>query len=151
MSASPTTALTPERRRTLHAAVARILPGTDGPGAADTAAAVAVEVAILHRCMRELRAEIEQMLDRLQTQADERCGAEFAACAPADQDHLLRAIERAPDPWTRFLFRCLVTFSLEGLLGDPSHGGNRNFRGWESIGLRAADARSGLCRDLRQR
>lgn len=146
---SSTSTFTPERTRTLHAVVARILPGTDGPGAADTAAAVAVERAIGHRALRGLRRGIEQVLDRLEAQASERHAGAFAACAPADQDALLRGLEQDPQPWTRFLWRSLIGLSLEGLLGDPVHGGNCQYRGWEAAGLRPGEVRSGLCREAR--
>jgi gluconate 2-dehydrogenase gamma chain len=144
-----TATLTPERRRTLHAVVERIMPGTDGPGAGDAAVAVAVERAILHRVMRGLRGGVEQVLDHLQAQAGAVYANEFSACAPHEQDELLLAVERDPNPWTQFLFRYLIVSSLEGLLGDPAHGGNLGFRGWDAIGLRADEVRSGLCRGAR--
>ncbi|MGH9346908.1 MAG: gluconate 2-dehydrogenase subunit 3 family protein [Vicinamibacterales bacterium] len=146
MSLASASALTPERSRMLQAVMERLLPGTDGPGAAEAAVATAVEAAIGHRSSRGLRAGIEKALDRLQSQAETRYAREFPACAPADQDELLRALERDPSPWIRFVFRSLIALSLQGLLGDPVHGGNRECRGWESIGLRPEDARSGLCR-----
>ena len=130
--------------------VDRILPGTDGPGARTTAVAVSVERAMLHRTFRGLRPGIESMLDRLHAQARQLHGTEFSACAPAEQDDLLRDLERDPNPGVRFLFRALIGFSLEGLLGDPIHGGNRDFIGWSAIGLRATDLRAGLCRGARE-
>jgi len=151
VSNSSLPAFTPERRRTLEAVVDRILPGSEGPGAAKTAVAVSVERAMLHRALRGLRPGIEAILDRLHAQAGQLHGTEFSACAPAEQDDLLRDLERDPNPGMRFLFRALVGFSLEGLLGDPIHGGNRDFLGWDAIGLRPADARSGLCRGARER
>lgn len=138
-------ALTPERRRTLDAFVARILPGSEGPGALQTGAAAAVENAIRHHAMRALRKGFEQLLDRIEADATAGYACNFAACTPDAQDALMRAVEDDTNPWTQFLFRQLVAFSLEGLLGDPIHGGNRDFHGWNAIGLRAEDARSGLC------
>jgi len=126
--------------------VARILPGTDGPGAAKAGVAVSFERAMQHPAMRGLGPGIEAVLDRLHAQAEERHGMEFSACAPDQQDALLRDLERDPHPGMRFLFRALVGFSLEGLLGDPSHGGNRDCLGWHAAGLRAEDVQSGFCR-----
>lgn len=145
MSAGTAAALTPERRRTLEAVVERILPGIEGPGAVGTGVAVAFEDAIAHPHLRGVRPGIERMLDHLQAQAEQVHGREFFACAPGQRDELLRAIERDANPGMQFLFRAFVTLSLEGLLGDPVHGGNRDCRGWESIGLQAPDVRSGLC------
>lgn len=143
-------ALTSTRRATLDALAARILPGTDGPGAAATDVGTAIDHAIRHRALRGMRRAIEQLLDRLDSQAHDRCAAPFSACAPGDQDALLCVLERDPSPWTTLLFNTLIGLSLEGLLGDPVHGGNRDGRGWESIGLRVCDVRSGLCREVRE-
>jgi hypothetical protein len=137
---------TPERRRTLQAVVGRILPGTDGPGAATTDVAVSVERAMLQPVFAPLRQGVEAMLDHLQAQSAERGAAELSACAPGEQDDLLGALAQDPNPAMRFLFRSLIAFSLEGLLGDPIHGGNRDFLGWQALGLRASDVRSGFCR-----
>src|SRR5262245_5453208 len=137
---------TPERRRTLAAVVERILPGTDGPGARETAVATALEHAMQHRFFLALRGGIEQLLDLLDAQAKQRCASSFADCGAGAQDELLHAIEQSANPGTRWLFRSLIALSLEGLLGDPIHGGNKNCRGWTSIGLQPADVRSGLCR-----
>jgi hypothetical protein len=139
-------ALTPERSGTLRAVVERILPGSEGPGAAATDAAAGVERALLHPFFRGLLPGIEKLLDRLQSDARRLHGQEFCSCAPEGQDELLRGIERDPNPWARFLFRSLIGLSLEGHLGDPVHGGNRDFLGWEALGLRPEDVRSGLCR-----
>lgn len=142
--------LTAERRRTLHAVVARILPGTDGPGATEVDAAAAVEGAMAERTMRRLGGAIEQLLDRLDAEAVAAHTTAFAACAPEEQDELLRRIEAEPNPWTQFLFRYLIAFSLEGLLGDPARGGNRDGKGWAFVGLRVDDVRTGLCRASRE-
>lgn len=149
MNDAPLAALTPERRGTLHAVVDRILPGVHGPGAAGTNAAAAVEEALRHRFFRGLVPGIAQMLDRLQAQARDTFASEFAACTSAQRDELLRALSDDPHPFTRVLWRVLIALSLEGLLGDPRHGGNRDYRGWEAAGLRAADVEAGFCRGPR--
>lgn len=146
MATAQQPALQPQRRDTLRAVVERILPGTDGPGAAQTAAAAGVERALQHPALSGLRPGIEAFLDRLQAQAGQLHSKEFQACAADEQDELLRAFERDPGSWTGFVFRALIGLSLEGLLGDPIHGGNRDFKGWEAVGLKAEDVRAGLCR-----
>jgi hypothetical protein len=149
VSDAPLAALTPERRGTLYAVVDRILPGVHGPGAADTNAAAAVEHALRHRFFRGLVPGIAQVLDRLQAQARQMFANEFAACTPVQRDELLRALADDPHPWTCLLWRALIALSLEGLLGEPRHGGNREYRGWEAMGLRAAEVEAGFCRGPR--
>jgi hypothetical protein len=144
-------AFTPERRGTLRAVVARILPGTEGPGAEKTDVAASFERAMQHDACRGLRPGVEAFLDHLETRSRQLHGTEFRGCGPDAQDDLLGAIERSPDPGARFLFRVLIAFSLEGFLGDPVHGGNRDCLGWEFAGLRPADVRSGFCQAVRER
>jgi hypothetical protein len=150
MSGASPVALAPERSRTLHAVVQRFLPGTNGPGAADTGVAAALETALQHRSWRAMRPWLEHTLDQLQSQAGALHGREFCACSSAAQDELLQALERDPHPARRLVFRSLIVLSLEGLLGDPVHGGNRGFRAWEAMGLQPRDVRSGMCRGARE-
>lgn len=149
MSATPEP-LKQEHRRTLQAVARRILPGVHGPGATRTAAAVGAEAAIVHPCMRGLRPGVEGLLGRLQTQAGQLYAKEFASCTTDEQDELLRGLEQDPNRWTRLVWRFLIGFCIEGLLGDPVHGGNRGFLGWEGVELKAADVRAGLCRTPRE-
>lgn len=137
------------RRRTLAAAVERILPAGDGPGAAEAGVAAGVERALGEPFFRGLRPAIEQALDRLEARAEELHARGFAACAAGEQEALLGALAEDPSPWARFVFRTLVELAVEGFLGDPIHGGNRGFLGWEWIGLTPADVRSGRCRGER--
>jgi hypothetical protein len=141
-------ALDAARSETLRAAVERILPGTHGPGAVRTAAAAGFERALLDPYYRGLRRGVEALLDQLQAQARERHGLDFTACDAEQRDELLRGVEHDPNPAMRWVFRILIGLSLEGLLGDPQHGGNRDASGWEFIGVRADDIRSGFCRRL---
>lgn len=142
--------MTPEQRQTLRALVERILPGAEGPGAAEAGVIVAVERAMEHRVLRGLRRGIVQLLDGLEMQAQEHCGQTFAGCGAETQDELMRGVERDANHWMRFIMRTLVGLSVEGLLGDPLHGGNRDGRGWSALALDAADVRSGFCRGERR-
>ena len=105
---------------------------------------------MLHPCFRGLRPGLESVLDWLQSRALGLHATDFAACAPGEQDEVLRALEQDPNPMLRFLFRWLVELSVEGYLGDPVHGGNRDFLGWGAVGARAEDLRSGLCLGARE-
>lgn len=138
-------ALTPVRRGTLEAVVERILPAGRGPGGGETGAAGSFESAMHDPFYAGLRPGIEQVLDWLEGRAGELHACGFAACGAGEQDELLRTLEADPNPWMQFVFRVLIELTLEGFLGDPVHGGNRSFRGWEAVGLAAEDVRSGRC------
>jgi hypothetical protein len=64
-------------------------------------------------------------------------GAPFAQLAPDQQDAILRDVEGdkatgfAPNSST--FFETVREHALEGMFGDPYHGGNANFVGWDLI------------------
>ncbi len=62
----------------------------------------------------------------------------FAACKPDQQDALLTRFQKgevkARSFKSRQFFEHLVRFTLEGFLGDPKYGGNRDRVGWKFIG-----------------
>lgn len=138
--------LTPRQRETLRAAAARILPsGDDGPGARETAAHASVENALRAPAYALLRPWMERGLDDLEARAQQAHGRAFADCPAARRDALLREVEADPAIASRMFFQYLVTLTVEGFLGDPVHGGNRDFLGWRSVGYEEEEPRSGFC------
>jgi hypothetical protein len=72
--------------------------------------------------------------------ARQRTGTAYAAASPMAQDNLLDDWQDgAPDQAE--LVRVLFTLTLEGAFGDPSHGGNRDGRGWHLIGFAPCEPR----------
>ena len=122
-------------RDTLAAAAARILPSDDGPGAAETGVAEYVERALGEERLAGWAPLFEHGLGRLDGIARERFAQGFAACPPEEQDATLRALQELPEPPLRQFFSRLVTLCLEGFLGDPACGGNRDGLGWVWAGL----------------
>jgi len=138
--------MTRARHATLAAAASRILPLEHGPGVAEANVAGYLEKALEQPYFRALLPWFESHLDGLEGQARERFGRGFAECRDDERDELLRTLEDSPDPMTREFLDTLVRLTLEGLLGDPAHGGNRDQVGWRWIGYRPQTTRSGLCR-----
>lgn len=136
---------TPARHSTLAAAAARILPSVHGPGAAEANVAGYLQNALEQPHFRALLPWFQGQLDALEGKARERFDRGFAECATTERDELLREIRESPDPMTRQFFVTLVTLALEGLLGDPAHGGNRDQVGWRWIGYRPHTTESGIC------
>ncbi|HVM19467.1 MAG TPA: gluconate 2-dehydrogenase subunit 3 family protein [Egibacteraceae bacterium] len=89
--------------------------------------------------------EIYQMgLPRLDALAQERFGDDFADLDDGDADELLRALEDDEDDDVGEIFDevsagdffdLVLKHTLEGFLGDPVYGGNRNMAGWRLIGF----------------
>jgi hypothetical protein len=60
----------------------------------------------------------------------------FAALAPSEQDALLTEFKDSPAAsGEQHYWTMLIGLTMEGLFGDPEHGGNRGGRGWELIGF----------------
>jgi hypothetical protein len=127
--------LSEEHRCTLAAAVERILPSGDGPGAAETGVAEYVEGRL--RCLRveEDRKSFEDGLDLLQSMSRDLHGENFATISAEQRDTVLDQMRQVPHRLPRRFLGRLVAFSIEAFLGDPVHGGNRDGLGWIRIGF----------------
>lgn len=145
--------ITALQRRTLAAVVGRILPSEGSPGAAEAGVPRVCEETIMEDFFSVVRPHILDGLDGLQAAALERFGRDFPDCSPGEQDELLRAVDQARDrDWrSRLFLNILIHQTLEGFLGDPIHGGNRDGLGWRAIGYEADGVRSGLCAGERNR
>jgi len=127
--------LSAERRRTLAAASARILPSDDGPGAAETGVVDYIDGALRDRWHRHFVPLMERGLDFLEALARESHGTDFGACTPEQQDAVLHRAQRFPNNDARRFFQRLVELTLEGFLCDPVHGGNGDRLGWRFLGF----------------
>ena len=135
---------TPHEARTVEALMGRVMPDDDlGPGA--------VEAGTVSYADQTL-ADVEQANQRiyrsgvrlLDAASETRFGRAFADCGPEDQDAIVADMAagslaaEAPaseDPgWSLAFFELLREHTLEGMFGDPVHGGNRDLAGWKLLG-----------------
>lgn len=139
----------PELRRTLAAAMARILPADPAsgrPGAAELGAAD-YAAAVLAGRERGWQPLFEQGLAVLDGLVEEAAGADgaaettgnvdgatFADAAEEIQDAALSQLAQMSAAAPRAFFSRLVQLTLEGCLADPRHGGNRGGQGWPALG-----------------
>jgi hypothetical protein len=76
-------------------------------------------------------------LAALDAYAAGRFGAAFAQLAADQQDAVLRDLEAGTAtgfaPSADAFFETVLEHALEGMFGDPYHGGNANFVGWDLI------------------
>jgi Gluconate 2-dehydrogenase subunit 3 len=108
--------LSADERATLAAVLNRLIPGDEhGPGAAE---------AQVLRFVEQVAAEHGAAY------ADGLAALEgLTALEPAEQDARLAAIED-----TAF-FELVRLHAIQGMFGDPSHGGNAGFAGWALLGF----------------
>ncbi len=129
------TILTVPQMKTLAAAVQRILPSHDGPGAAEAHVFGYFDYLLAQGRFERLIPRLKSGLDLLQWLALEDTGSEFADCQPGEQDTVLEKIHSIPHEIPQRFLRMLVNMTLAGFLCDPVHGGNRDGIGWSYIGF----------------
>jgi gluconate 2-dehydrogenase gamma chain len=121
-----------ERERSvLDAVLERLIPADgNGPGAREAA----VSRYVLRRLAgpyRRHRDAYAAGLARLDSDANELHGGGFAELTAELQDQVLRAAEaRTGDPF----FELVLAHAMEGMFGDPAHGGNAEGAGWGLMG-----------------
>lgn len=120
--------LTDAQQRTLAAAVERILPSDDGPGAAEAGAAAYIERLLDTALFRSWQPLFDDGLGRFEELAGELYGRPFASASPEERDEVLRRFQAEPDRLRQAFFRKLVSFTLEGFLRDPAD------LGWSYLG-----------------
>jgi gluconate 2-dehydrogenase gamma chain len=121
--------LSPLEAAGLDAIAARIIPTDETPGAREAGVIHFIDQALgdyMAEAAGELRAGLES-LDALAMGAFE--GERFASLEPAAQDALLREIEETP------FFGLMQFLTVAGMFALPSYGGNRDYIGWQLLGL----------------
>lgn len=131
---------TPEQAALLAAVVDTLVPADEnGPGG--TEAGVDAYIASMLGSNEALLGIYEPSLAALDDYAERSAGARFAELDAERRATVLRALEAGeaegdfvPDAAT--FFAILHHNMLEGLFGDPEHGGNVDFAGWKLVGYR---------------
>jgi gluconate 2-dehydrogenase gamma chain len=121
---------------TLTAAVDRILPKDDDPGALETNVPEYIDRMLQTQELARMRADFVPGLAALDRRAQRMFKVPFAKAPDPQKDELLRIFKDSPETsgearW----YEMLVTLTLEGFLGDPSYGGNTNELGWKTVGF----------------
>lgn len=123
----------------VEAFVDRLIPSdATGPGASEARVGRYIDRA-LNGELAASRPAYSAGLAALDRYSRTRFGAAFADLAPAQQDAVLTDLERnlapgfAPD--SRTFFDLVREHTLQGMFGDPYHGGNADFIGWDLIGF----------------
>jgi len=133
----------------LAAIAARLVPADEhGPGAAEAG----VEAFFARALVDQRLASVQPLLKRgcafLMKAARVERGQAFVALDAAAQDDLLRRLvdgQMRPDGFTGPTFvRVALALTLEGYLGDPRHGGNKDGVGWRVVGFSPEGRAAGL-------
>lgn len=108
----------------LAAAVERLVPADEhGPGAVELGV---VDYIAAAPAGAERAIAWAEGLASLDGAAAARRGCRFAELGPEQRDAILAGLEQGRDPF----FELLRDHVLQGMFGDPCHGGNRDGAGW---------------------
>jgi len=121
----------------VEAAAARIFPTTSTPGATEAGVLNYVE-RLLTEAYPKLATQYRNGCRALDRHAKQRFGLGFRHIPESNQDAVLRDFEggdvpsfkRAPE-----FFETLRRHTMEGMLGEPAYGGNREMIGWQLVGF----------------
>ena len=121
----------------LEAAAARIFPTTSTPGATEAGVVHYVE-RLLAEAYPKLGSFYRNGCRAIDRHAKHRFGAGFLRIPESDQDAILQDFEAGQVPGFKRaseFFETLRTHTMEGVLGEPAYGGNRDLIGWKLVGF----------------
>ena len=145
-------ALSPAEAATIAAFCERLIPSdATGPGAKEANVIRYIDRALAGD-LSAFRGAYTQAVVAINAYSVQRFGAAFTALTPAQQDQVLGDLDRnqlapqdptverqagasAPQflPNARAVFEMIRTHAVQGMFGDPAHGGNTNFVGWKLV------------------
>jgi gluconate 2-dehydrogenase gamma chain len=150
-------ALSPNEAATIGAICERLIPSDmTGPGAKEANVIRYIDRALAGD-LAAFRGAYSAAVLAIDAYAESRYGAVFVALTPDKQDAVLRDLEQnrvtetrqdptvtrpagaatpatpefTPNP--RAVFEMIRTHAIQGMFGDPAHGGNANFIGWRLV------------------
>jgi gluconate 2-dehydrogenase gamma chain len=128
--ARPTlTVLTAEQAAEIEAFASRIIPTDATPGAREAGVVYFIDRG-LSTWAEGQKPAFTEGLDKLQrdVEAKFRGQTRLSALTPAQQDEVLKSIEQTP------FFGLMRFATIAGMFSLPTHGGNKDFVGWQLVG-----------------
>jgi gluconate 2-dehydrogenase gamma chain len=125
---------TDDEYEVLSAAVERIFPRDQDEGAIDLGVPVYIDRMLTSPELHEMHDVVLGGVKTLAKRAEVSYHKRFQDLAPEEQDKLLEEFRNAPDKsGKQRVFESLFTLTMEGVLGDPSYGGNKDRKGWQLV------------------
>jgi|CXWL01.1.fsa_nt_gi gluconate 2-dehydrogenase gamma chain len=121
---------------TLSAAVDRLIPKDEDPGALEANVPEYIDRILQSPEIKKLKEDFVPGVAALERRAQRMFKVGFAQATAAQQDELLAIFKESEERsgearW----YEMLMTLTMEGFLGDPSYGGNKNRVGWQLVGF----------------
>lgn len=113
----------------VEALTSRIIPSDDSPGAREAGVVYFIDLGIRTFAKEQAKTFDEGLVAVSKAVAKKHKGeTKFSALTPAQQDDILRGIERTP------FFGGLRFATIAGFLALPKYGGNKDYIGWKLVG-----------------
>jgi gluconate 2-dehydrogenase gamma chain len=130
-------ALSPTQATTIGAFVERLIPtDASGPGAREANVLRYIDRA-LARDLWMFRASYVAATQALDAYSQSKYGTDFAVLSTDKQDAVLTDMDlnRATgfNPIAKAVFEMIRTHAVQGMFGDPAHGGNTGMAGWKLV------------------
>lgn len=120
------------------AASERILPRDEDPGARDADVPVYIDRMLQTPELAQMRHDFLQGLAALERRSHRMFHKGFAQATAEQQDELLTIFKDSPaGSGEAHFYELLLVLTMEGFLGDPSYGGNKDKVGWKLVGFDA--------------
>ena len=122
---------------TLCAAVDRMIPRDEDPGALDANVPEFIDRMLQTPELPQMKTNFAPGLNALDRRARRMFNKPFHEATAAQQDELLAIFKDSPEKsgearW----YEMLTVLTMEGFLGDPSYGGNQGEAGWNLVGFK---------------
>lgn len=122
------------------AAAERVLPKDEDAGALDANVPEYIDRILQTKQLESMKNNFVPGVAALERRSERMFKVGFAAATPEQQDEVLTIFKNSPETsgearW----YEMLIVLTLEGFLGDPSYGGNRDGVGWKTIGFTLVD------------
>ena len=120
---------TPEQAAEVDAFASRIIPTDDTPGAREAGVVYFIDRS-LATYAKDQQPFVKEGLEKLARDvgAKVRGQSRLSALSPAQQDEVLKSIEKTP------FFGFMRFATIAGMFSLPEHGGNKDFVGWKLMG-----------------
>ncbi len=124
----------PEQRKTLAAAVDRLIPGAVEAGVPEY-----MDHWLVQEAFKPVRNYLTHGAKHLDRVAGKLHKKKFSACEGEQQDAVLKKFAAGGVKAGKFdgflFFQQLMELTIEGFLSDPKYGGNKDGIGWRFIGV----------------
>ncbi len=127
----------------VSAACERVLPKDEDPGALDANVPEYIDRILQSPQLQKMKADFIPGIAALDRRSNRMFQKGFVSATAAQQDELLAIFKDSPDKsGEQRWYETLIVLSLEGFLGDPSYGGNKDKVGWKLVGFSLVGAQA---------